>query len=97
MRQLFLIASLGFLLTSCGGFQAKRVDRNEGDEKALTITDKWVQADTENAVKDLLKQIEKHPSFQEYLKGHKKPKIFIAEVQNETAEPYFPILDLMNY
>lgn len=82
------------LLTSCGGFKSKRVSGNEGDELAQEITDKWIIKDTEIAVKDILKQIDAHPSFQEYLRANKKPKIFIAEVQNETAEPYFPIADL---
>ncbi len=90
---LCLLASL-FLLSSCGGFKTKRVDGNEGDELAQGITDKWLLKDTEVAVKEILKQIEAHPSFTDYMRKNKKPKIFIAEVQNETAEPYFPIADL---
>lgn len=82
-------------LTSCSSFKAERVDANKGDEKALEITDKWVLKDTENAVKDILEQISKHKGFQRYLGDtKKKPKLFIMEVQNETAEPYFPIADM---
>lgn len=95
MRSLLVLSTVLLLSTGCSSFKAQRVDRNEGDEKALTITDKWVQRDTEDAVKDLVKQMERHPSFQEVLKNSKKKlKIFIAEVQNETAEPYFPIRDI---
>lgn len=97
MKTLKLLVTLlivSMMATSCGGFKAKRVGGDEGDELASNITDKWLIKDTEMAVKDILKQIEGHPSFQEYLRKNKKPKIFIAEVQNETAEPYFPIADL---
>jgi uncharacterized protein (TIGR02722 family) len=87
--------AMTMLLTSCSSFKAERVDGAKGDEKALTITDKWVLKDTENAVKDMLEQIQKHKGFQRYLgDSKKKPKIFIMEVQNETSEPYFPIADM---
>ena len=83
---------LSFLATSCGSFKAKRVNAEEGDELALDITDKWVDKDTVDAVSDLIKKIEGHKAFQKYLaKRTKKPKLFIAEVQNETSEAYFPI------
>ncbi len=95
MKKLCLFVLLALSLVGCSSFKAQRVDRTEGDEKALSITDKWVQRDTEDAVKDLIKQMERHPSFQEVLKNSKKKlKIFIAEVQNETSEPYFPIRDI---
>ncbi|MEA9355301.1 hypothetical protein SHI21_03775 [Bacteriovorax sp. PP10] len=87
--------AMTMLLTSCSSFKAERVDGAKGDEKALTITDKWVLKDTEIAVKDMLEQIQKHKGFQRYLgDSKKKPKIFIMEVQNETSEPYFPIADM---
>jgi uncharacterized protein (TIGR02722 family) len=95
MKKLSLLVLLMLSLVGCSSFKAQRVDRTEGDEKALSITDKWVQRDTEDAVKDLIKQMERHPSFQDVLKNSKKKlKIFIAEVQNETSEPYFPIRDI---
>lgn len=94
-RTLLSLLALTFLLSSCGGFQAKRVSADESDELAMTITDKWVARDTEMVIKDVLAQIEKHKGFQKYLaKRSSSPKLFIAEVQNETSEPYFPIADM---
>ncbi len=90
-----VVLAMALVLSSCSSFKAERVDGNKGDEKALSITDKWVLKDTENAVKDILEQIGKHKGFQRYLgDSKKKPKLFIMEVQNETSEPYFPIADM---
>jgi predicted restriction endonuclease len=95
LKLVMVILSLSFLATSCGSFKAKRVGADEGDELAMSITDKWVAKDTEVAVGDLIKKIETHKGFQKYLaKRTKKPKLFIAEVQNETSEPYFPISEI---
>jgi len=93
MKKLMMMSlCLTMLATSCGGFQAKRVNAEEGDTLAMEITDKWLDKDTELAVEDLIKKIEAHKGFQRYLaKRSKRPKLFIAEVQNETSEPYFPI------
>lgn len=92
MKLVLMALCLTMLATSCGGFQAKRVNSEEGDQLAMEITDKWLDKDTELAVEDLIKKIEAHKGFQKYLaKRSKKPKLFIAEVQNETSEPYFPI------
>ncbi len=86
--------ALTLLLTSCGGFKAKRVGADESDEKAMEITDKWVGRDTEITVKKILGQIEKHKGFQRFMKKFRgQPKIFISEVQNKTSNPYFPIED----
>jgi uncharacterized protein (TIGR02722 family) len=95
-RSLTLVVfAMTLVLTSCSSFKAERVDGEKGDEKALSITDKWVLKDTENAVKDILEQINKHKGFQRYLgETKRKPKLFIMEVQNETSEPYFPIADM---
>lgn len=82
-------------LASCGSFKAQRVSSAESDEKALSITDKWVQRDTEDTIKMLIQQMQNHPSYRNYVQNSKKRlKIFIAEVQNETSEPYFPISDM---
>ena len=71
------------------------VDRAESDEKALAITDEWVMKDTENSVSDILKQVEQHKGFRRYLgKLGRRPTLFVAEVQNRTSEPYFPVDDL---
>lgn len=83
------------VLVSCGSFKAERVDREESDEKALEITDKWVMKDTEDTIQKILKQISTHRGFQKYMrKIGREPKLFVADVQNRTSEPYFPIDDL---
>lgn len=93
--KLILISLTSLLLVSCGSFKAKRVDRAESDEKAMEITDKWVMKDTEIAVEKILEQITKHRGFQNYMRRMaKEPKLFVADVQNRTSEPYFPIDDL---
>ncbi|OIQ19006.1 MAG: hypothetical protein BM556_06900 [Bacteriovorax sp. MedPE-SWde] len=97
MKRISLVMTMLFALglTSCSSFKAKRVGANEGDELAMEITDKWIDRDTETVVGQILKKIEGHKGFQRYLaKSGKRPKIFIAEVQNETSEPYFPIRDI---
>jgi len=92
---LVLAFAASFALSGCADFKAERLTTAEGDEKAMSITDEWLQTDTENTVKAVLKQLDSHRGFQRYLNalGH-PPKMFIAEVQNETSEAYFPIDDL---
>jgi uncharacterized protein (TIGR02722 family) len=94
MKCFVAVLSLSLLATSCGSFKAKRVDANESDEKGLTITDNWMSADTTQAISDIIKQMKAHPGFAEMKAKHGRPKVFIAEVQNQTAEAYFPIGDL---
>jgi penicillin-binding protein activator len=94
MKVLALTLTLGLFATSCGGFKAKRVDANESDEKGLTITDNWMSADTTQAVTDVIKQMRAHPGFGKMKAKYGTPKVFIAEVQNQTSEAYFPIGDL---
>jgi curli biogenesis system outer membrane secretion channel CsgG len=83
-------------LAGCGSFEAKRVDAQTSDEKGLKITDNWMSADTTQAIADVLKQIKAHKGFQRYLaqNGGNPPKLFIADVQNQTSEAYYPIGDL---
>ncbi len=90
-----LLLSL-LVLSSCSSFKAKRVDAKESDEKALEITDKWVQEDNVQAVRQILKQMRGHRGYMRYMSRKKgeAPKVFISEVQNTTSEPYFPIDDL---
>jgi uncharacterized protein (TIGR02722 family) len=92
---LFLVFAASLTLSGCAGFKAERLSTAEGDEKAMGITDEWLLTDTENTVKDILKQMDNHRGFQRFLNnlGH-RPKLFIAEVQNETSEAYFPIDDM---
>ena len=94
MKLLIAVLSLTLLASSCGSFKAKRVDANESDEKGLGITDNCMLADTTQAVTDIVKQIKAHPGFGKMKARHQTPKIFIAEVQNQTSEAYFPIGDL---
>lgn len=94
MKFLVSVLMLSMLATSCGGFQAKRVDAKESDEKALKITDNWVSADTSQVIAEVLKQMKSHPGFVKMKSRYGTPKLFIAEVQNDTAEAYFPIGDL---
>lgn len=85
-----------FLVVACGPkIKTERVSLEKSDELAMTITDEWIMTDTQNAVKAILSQIEQHRGFQVYLaKLGRRPKIFIADVQNQTSEAYFPIGDL---
>lgn len=94
MKSIALALTLAFVGVSCSKFEAKRVDANEADAKGLKITDNWMSADTSQAIADILKQIRAHKGFQRYLAGNNNPKLFIAEVQNQTSEAYFPIGDL---
>ena len=84
------------LVAACGPkIKTERVSLEKSDELAMTITDEWIMTDTQNAVKAILEQIEQHRGFQAYLaKLGRKPKIFVADVQNQTSEAYFPIADL---
>ena len=82
-------------LVGCSSFKAKRVGAKESDEKAMEITDNWVSEDTRLAVKDILNQMYNHKGLKRYMANNEgTPKIFIAEVQNNTSEAYFPIDDL---
>ncbi len=94
-KSFYLTLVLGLALTACSpSIKTQRVSLDESDQLAMTITDKWVAKDTEMAVQNTLDQIEKHPGFQEYLlKMKRRPKLFISEIQNRTAEAYFPIGD----
>lgn len=93
MQKLFIVLTTA-LLFSCTSFKAERVDDKAADEKGLKITDNWMGEDTDRAVKELLEQMKNHKGYQNVMrKFSKEPKIFIAEVQNNTSEAYFPIND----
>ncbi|HXH74769.1 MAG TPA: CsgG/HfaB family protein [Bacteriovoracaceae bacterium] len=94
MKFTVLMLSLTLLASSCGGFKAKRVDATESDEKGLGITDNWMSADTTQAVSDVIKQIKAHPGYAKMKTRFGTPKIFVADVQNQSSEAYFPIGDL---
>lgn len=83
-------------LVSCSSFKAERVDGETSDKKAMEITDEWVAKDTEIAIKNVLQQLQTHRGFRKWLQRYRggEPKVFVAEVQNRTANAYFPIDDL---
>ena len=94
MKLVIAALSLSLLATSCGSFKAKRVDANESDEKGLSITDNWMSADTTQSIADVVKQMKAHPGFSKMKAKFGTPKLFIADVQNQTSEAYFPIGDM---
>ncbi len=94
MKFLASLLSLSLLVTSCGSFKAERVDANKSDEKGLSITDNWMSADTTQAVADVIKQMKAHPGYGKMKAKFGTPKVFVADVQNQTSEAYFPIGDL---
>lgn len=94
MKFLLVTLTLATLATSCGSFKAERVDANTSDEKGLSITDNWMSADTTQAISDILKQMKAHPGYGKMKAKFGTPKVFVADVQNQTSEAYFPIGDL---
>lgn len=90
-----LLLSATLTLQGCASFKAERLSTAEGDEKAMEITDEWLLTDTQNTVGEIMKKMDTNRGFRAYLNelGH-RPKLFIAEVQNETSEAYFPIDDM---
>ena len=90
----FLLCILALGLSACsttGG----RVSTAEGD--AMMKTDRWTKVDSETAAQEIMTQLYEHPAWQEYVDnlGH-KPKLFIKDITNNTADPYFRISELNN-
>jgi penicillin-binding protein activator len=94
MKSLLIVLSLSLFAASCGTFKAQRVDAAKADQKGLAITDNWMSADTSQAIADIIKQMRAHPGFHRLKARGGTPKVFVAEVQNQTSEAYFPIGDL---
>ncbi len=96
MKKIFTLFLLIIFNISCAPtIKTERISLEESDELASNITDEWVMTDTEIAVKETIKQINNNKSFQKYLSNlGRRPRIFIAEMQNDTTEPYFPIEDI---
>ncbi len=90
-----MLIAVIFGLVSCSSFKAERVDAAKSDEKALTITDEWLQKDTEQVIGEVLKQLDDHKGYRRWVSalGH-QPKLFVGEVKNLTSEAYYPINDL---
>jgi hypothetical protein len=88
MKFLVSLCFMFLVLTACApAMQSQRVSLDDSDKLAANITDKWVAKDTQLCVQDILKQIESHKGFKEYMsKLGRRPKLFISEVQNVTSE-----------
>jgi PBP1b-binding outer membrane lipoprotein LpoB len=84
------------LLNGCSSFKAERVDDSKADEKALQITDNWVDGDTIRVIDGSLKQIYVHKRFSEFSLKYagKRIKLFVGEIRNNTSEAYFPVKDV---
>lgn len=96
VSRLFIVA-LCLIITGCGPkIKTQRMSTLAGDEKAMKVTDNWVMTDTTNAIQEVLKQMQNHKGYQKYIANMngKTPKLFIAEIQNNTSEAYFPIQDM---
>lgn len=94
MKQILLVTFSLMFIVSCSSFKATRDSAKDSDEKSLEITDNWVAEDTRQAVQEMLKQMKSHKGWKRFLaKSRGVPKVFIAEVQNNTSEAYFPIDD----
>lgn len=97
-KHLTQIGIIGLLLAlaGCGGFKAQRVDEKTADEKAMEVTDEWVDGDTMRVIDETLAGIEGHKRFQKYLaaRGGKDLKLFVGEIKNNTSEAYFPAHDV---
>lgn len=90
-----IFAVLTLSIVSCSSFKAERISSKESDERSMKITDKWMSEDSRLAVESILKQIYSHRGFKRYMsKYNGNPKIFVADVQNNTSEAYFPIDDM---
>ena len=83
-------------LTGCSSFEAERVDEAKADEKAMEITDNWVDGDTIRVIDGSMKQVYAHKRFAEYQSKFqgKRIKLFVGEIRNNTSESYFPVKDL---
>ena len=96
VRQVAVAVVMIGMLAGCSSFKAQRVDEAKADEKAMEITDNWVDGDTIRVISGSMKQVYVHKRFQEY-KGRfasKRIKLFVGEIRNNTSESYFPVKDL---
>ena len=98
MKNLNSILMLAGLLsmTACSSFKAERVDDAKADEKAMEITDNWVDGDTIRVIDGTIKQMYAHKRFVEFSGKYagKRIKLFVGEIRNNTSESYFPVKDL---
>jgi uncharacterized protein (TIGR02722 family) len=95
-KTVLILAAVLPLLSSCSSFKAQRVDEAKADEKAMEITDNWVDGDTIRVISGSMKQVVAHKRFQEFKArfAAKRIKLFVGEIRNNTSESYFPVKDL---
>jgi PBP1b-binding outer membrane lipoprotein LpoB len=97
-RMIRITSMMGVVLSlsACSTFKAERVDDSKADEKAMSITDNWVDGDTIRVIDGAIKQMYAHKRFIEQSAKYngKRIKLFVGEIRNNTAESYFPIKDL---
>jgi len=81
---------------ACSSFKAERVDDTKADDAAMSITNNWVERDTQIVIDKGIKDIYAHEMFQDYLAKYqgKRIKLFIGDIRNNTSEAYFPVKDL---
>ena len=92
-----LVAGVSIIsMSGCSSFKAQRVDDSKADEKAMEITDNWVDGDTTRVIDGTMKQIYAHKRFVEYASRFqgKRIKLFVGEIRNNTSESYLPVKDL---
>ena len=97
MKQTITLLIAPLFVISCSSFQAERVGERESDERAMEITDKWVQGDSKKVVEDIMGHMGSHKGFRRYLRNlGRPPVVFVGEIQNFTDEAYFPINEINN-
>jgi PBP1b-binding outer membrane lipoprotein LpoB len=93
----YLLIMVGILsMSACSSFKAERVDDAKADEKAMEITDRWVDGDTIRVIDGSIKQLYAHKGFIDFSGKFtgKRIKLFVGEIRNNTSESYFPVKDL---
>ncbi|MCQ2914507.1 MAG: penicillin-binding protein activator LpoB [Alphaproteobacteria bacterium] len=87
----FLLLAL-FCLVGCAG------GVHEYEEQTLISSNtstKWELKDTQNIVSDLINKMNLDQKLQAKLNEYEKtPNLFIANIKNNTGNPYFPISDI---
>lgn len=96
LKILLTVLTMVVFSAGCASFKAERVDDANADEKAMEITDNWVDGDTIRVIDGSMNQIYNHKRFAEYQSKFqgKRIKLFVGEIRNNTAESYFPVKDL---
>lgn len=95
MLRIFFTFLFALFLSGCASFKAERVDSKKLDEKAMEVTDEWVDGDTMRVMDETLVALYDHKRFKNYSQKHgKEIKLFVGKINNNTSEAYFPVEDL---